>query len=276
VRQLSDKAFTAYHAHISNQESRRYFDEISELYDAFSLLPNLISIQVSNMHEYLWNPKSNRRYHKLQKSIWISPFYSSDVTRTVEAVSLASKTRTHLGQLVAFSVLSYFNLGDLHLGLSDTFPHIQSLDIDEFLVCENEKSISSFLLRFPNLRTLSVKFRGWMPAIGIFDSTYWPSLTRLDVRGMWTLEVEFAKILETHVDSLTYFGMHDSSLTDGSWQGLFTKIRNLERQPEITLSRDLSGTSELETLYMGSDLVQHQMSEFLHDLNVAWPFRSLV
>jgi len=276
VRQLSDKAFVAYREHISEQESRRYFDEVSALYTAFSLLPNLTSIQVSNMHEYLWNPKSNRRYYKLQQSIWISPFYSSDVTRTVEAVSLASKTGTHLGQLAAFSVLGYFNPEDLHLGPSDTFPHIQSLDIDEFLVCENEKSIRSFLLRFPNLRTLSVKFRGWMPAIGIFDSTHWPSLTRLDIRGMWTSEVEFAKILETHADSLTHFGMHDSSLTDGSWQGLFTKIRNLERQPEITLSGDLSGTSELETLYMGSDLVQHQMSEFLHDLNVAWPFRSSV
>ncbi|KAH9203191.1 hypothetical protein DL95DRAFT_321902, partial [Leptodontidium sp. 2 PMI_412] len=83
VRQLSDKAFAAYQEHISEQESRRYFDEVSALYDIFSLLPNLTSIQVSNMHEYLWNPKSNRRYYKLQQSIWLSPFYSSDVTRTV-------------------------------------------------------------------------------------------------------------------------------------------------------------------------------------------------
>ncbi|KAH7364907.1 hypothetical protein BKA65DRAFT_573509 [Rhexocercosporidium sp. MPI-PUGE-AT-0058] len=276
VRQLADKAFSAYQEHISEQESRRYFDEISALYDIFSLLPNLTSIQVSNMHEYLWNPKSNRRYHKLQQSIWLSPFYSSDVTRTIEAVSLASKTGTNMDQLTSFSVLGCFNPDDLHLDPSDTFPHIQTLEIEEFLGCENEKSTRSFLLRFPNLRTLSAKFRGCLPAIGIFESAHWPSLTRLDLRGMWTSELEFANILETHADSLAHFGLHDSSLTDGSWKGLFTKIRDLERQLEITLSGELYGTSELETLDMGSDQVQHQMSEFLHDLNSAWPFRSSV
>jgi hypothetical protein len=228
------------------------------------------------MHEYLWKPKSNRRYYKLQQSIWLSPFYSSDVTRTVEAVSLALKTGTNLGQLAAFSVLGCFNPDDLYLDSSATFPHIQTLEIDEFLGYENEKAIRSFLLKFPNLRTLSAKFRGWLPAMGIFESAHWPNLERLDLRGMWTSELEFANILETHANSLTHFGLHDSSLTDGSWEGLFTKIRDLNRQPETTLSGELYGTSELETLDMGSDQARYHMAEFLRDLNSAWPFNSLI
>jgi len=86
---------------------------------------------------------------------------------------------------------------------------------------------------------------------------------------MWTSEFELASILKAYTDLLTHFGLYDASLTDGSWEGLFTTIRDLERQPEITLSGELYGTSELETLDMGSNQVQYQMAEFLHDVKSA-------
>ena len=268
TRQLSDKAFAAYEEHISEQQSRIYFDEISSLSEVFSLLPNLTAVHISDMHEYLWNPKSHRRFYKLQQSIWIAPFYNGNVARTVESVLLAVNTE----QPKSLSISGYFDPTDLYTNPSTKYSQLRNLEVQAFRAIENKKGIRSFLLMFPNLHTLSVNFRGYAPRVGIFESICWPRLKRLDIQGLWTSETEYYNILERHIKSLVYFGLHHPSLTDGSWQSLFTKIRNLQPQPQITLSGELYGTSGGETLDMGCDERRSRLLRFLEDHHTVWPF----
>jgi hypothetical protein len=66
ARRLCRQAFTAYRELITGQQCRRYCEEIETLHQVLIMLPNLTTIQVSDMHDYLWHPKASRRYQKHQ------------------------------------------------------------------------------------------------------------------------------------------------------------------------------------------------------------------
>lgn len=275
ARRLCKQAFRAYKDLIREQQCRRYAEEIETLFKIFTMLHNLTTIQVSDMHDYLWNPRENRRYHKLQKSIWISPFYSNNVTRTVEAVLVASGSgMTNLGQVKALHISGGFDPRELYIQhTTNPYSHIQYLKIHDFRMCENEMSIRNFLRGFPGLHTLSISFQGWGPSIDIFKSLHWPKLGQLDIRGMWTSESEFAGILERHSKSLKQFSLHNPALTQGSWQSLFTNIRALDTQAEIILSGELYGRTSGDTLNMECNQVRSDIADFLRDHESVWPFR---
>jgi hypothetical protein len=274
ARRLYKQAFAAYKELLIEQQCRRYSEEIKSLFQILKMLHNLTTIQVSDMHDYLWHPKTNRRYHRLQRSIWISPFYSNIVTRTVESVLIASRAGIkNLGQVKEFHISGAFDPRELNIQHTvSNYSHIQQLKIHDFQMCENEMSIRTFLRGFPELRTLSVSFQGWGPSIDIFKLLHWHQLEQLDIRALWTSESEFISILERHSKSLKQFSLHNPALTQGSWQSLFTKIRALDTQARIVLSGELFGRTSRETLNMECDQTQIHIAEFLRNRNSIWPF----
>jgi hypothetical protein len=274
ARRLCRQAFTAYRELITEQECRRYSEEIESLHQILTMLPNLTAIQVSDMHEYLWHPKANRRYQKLQRSIWISPFYSNNITRTIEAMWVASGSGiTNLGHVNTLGILGGFDPVELYIQHTiNPYSHIQHLTIQDFRMCGNEVSIRNFLRDFPGLRTLSVSFQGWSPSIDTFKSLHWPKLEQLDIRGMWTSDSEFVEILERHLASLKVFSLHNPALTEGSWRALFTKIRALDTQAEIAISGELFGRTSAETMNMGCEQTQSRLADFLRNRESVWPF----
>jgi hypothetical protein len=273
ARRLCRQAFTAYREFVTEQECRRYSEEIETLHQILTMLPNLTTIQVSDMHDYLWHPKANRRYQKLQSSIWISPFYSNNVTRTIEAMLVAGSGMSSLGQVNTLGISGGFNPRELYIQHTiNPYSHIQHLTIQDFRMCGNEVSIQNFLQGFPGLRTLSVSFQGWSPSINAFKSLHWSELEHLDIRGMWTSDSEYADILERHLPTLKVFSLHNPALTEGSWQTLFTKIRALNTQAEIVLSGELFGRTSGETINMGCEQIQCSLADFLRNRESVWPF----
>lgn len=274
ARRLYKKAFTEYRKLMKEQQCRRYSEVIEALHEILVMLPNLTTIQVSDMHEYLWRPKANRRYHKLQRSIWISPFYSKNITSTVEAVLLASGCgMSNLGQVNTLFISGGFDPAELYIPRTiNPYSHIQHLTIHDFRVCGNEEPIRNFLRGFSALRGLSVSFQGWSPSIDAFKSLHWPQLEQLNIRGVWTSESEFASILERHLPSLNLFSLHNPALTEGSWQSLFAKIRALNTRAKIELSGELYGRTRGETLNMECNQTRSHIEDFLRDRESVWPF----
>ncbi|PMD42332.1 hypothetical protein L207DRAFT_424909 [Hyaloscypha variabilis F] len=246
ARRLYRKAFSAYREIITEQQCRRYSEEIEGLFQILAMLPNLISIHVSDMHDYLWHPKVNRRYHKLQR----------------QAIPK---------QLNTLRISGGFDPGELY-HTAASFSHIQHLNIHDFRTCGNEKLIREFLMRFPNLVTLAVSFQGWSPSINALELLYWPRLEELEVQGIWTSESEFAGILERHSKSLKSFSLHNPALTEGSWQTLLTKMRAISTSAEIRLSGELYGRTSGESLDMGCNHTRSCIEDYLRERESDWPF----
>jgi len=173
-RQL-DRGFSTYEEVITGQQDSSY----SQLNQLVTMLPNLTTIQVSNIDIHILNPRLRRQFRKFLASIWCSRLYPYYMKRPVEAV-LAVSTR----HVKALYISGKFDPRELNIG--QPYSYIQHLRIHNFRVDENQTWIRRFLQGFPELHILSVSFDGWDPSVDIFQSLHWPKLKQLDIRKLWT------------------------------------------------------------------------------------------
>lgn len=249
-----------------DQNSRRHSDDA--LTNLMKRLCNLETIVVSSLQDCFWSHNSNSRYQRLRKTVWVLPYRSREVSGAFQQLFSASGISQRTKNLQVFGC---FDPSILHLNKSSTnFSWIQKLTVQGFKISDNDESIRQFLDRFRNLKELSISFHGWGP-VAVLGSLQWPYLEEVSLHGVWTAEKEFYSLFKNHSTTLQRFDINSSSLTQGSWENLFTKMRDLGSQAAVSASGELYGRTARETLNMDCEHAVN-LERFMVDSSVDWPF----
>jgi hypothetical protein len=267
-----DIAFAEYKMFIAEEESRRFSEDVDIIANLLNLLPNLQTIVISHMRGYSWHPSRNTKYHILQKKIWMAPFMDNKVAQAVQTFLLAfSKKFINIACLKIYGTL---NPGDLHLSPSDSqFPSIHKLCVMSFQIVENEDVIQKFLQAFPNLVDLSVKFQGWESSIpNVIGKLFWRHLKTLRLDDLWASEEDIFGLFERHQRTLEQFKLGDTTIIQGSWRSLFTRMRSLRIQAQIVVHGELYGRRSRDTITVHHHGAAARLTSFMQDQDAPWPF----
>ena len=147
---------------------------------------------------------------------------------------------------------------------------VRYLTVQGFMCSENDKSITQFLRCFPSLEELSITLNGWAP-VTILGSLQWFNLKEVSLHGVWTAELEFYTLFRNHARTLRHFDINNSSLTQGSWESLFTNIRHLGSVSAVSASGELYGRTAKGTLNMDCGQAI-ELERFMKSPNLDWPF----
>lgn len=265
-----ENAFAEYEQFIKQQIGRRPSNDVDNITDLLRSLPNLESIEISSMNKCFWKLADNERFRRLQKSIWLYPRQSHDISSTLESTLIAIGTSS--SRIQRLQIRGWVNPEKLSLaGNMPGFSSTTKLLVEGFQMYENEQSVHHFLRLFPNLIDVSLFFDGHRPALTSLDSMDWPQVKSMKLHGMWTSEEQFFDIFSRFSKSLLLFGLNRPALTDGSWKGLFTKIKNVGAGAMVTAGGELYGRSFHETIDINEEKAR-LLERFVQDTDFEWPF----
>lgn len=267
-----DEAFAAYSEFIKEQLAWKYHEVINNLLNILRLLPNLSTVKVASAQMWVWNSSKNVRYHKLIKRIWMAPHLDYEVSATLQSLLLAFESG--FDNIKNLHVVGEFNPSFLiMIPLASYFASIQYLNVDTFKAFHNGDDIKKFLQAFFNITELFMAFQGMDPSIiNVIGQLFWHCLQILHMNDIWASEDEIFECYRKHSGTLTCFGMHNASLTQGSWRGLFTRMRSLKAQAGIVAGGELYGRKSKHTLDLRHKDTSLLLEKFLQDPSMHWPF----
>lgn len=266
-------AFRRYERFMQREMSRRFEDDIFALNQVLNDLPLLSSFAINHIQSCVWRNTTLNRYDRLQRSIWLAPNLTSDVSAAVETFLLALPNDHTLSK---FTIGGLFNpsLIGLNYGIL-VFDKIRHLEIANLRVNNDETAMVDFLSAFPNLSTLSLQILGYGPTTRFLGRVSWKSLKMLDVGGFWSSEADLSHFLSAHAGTLNILTLTDIALIEGSWRSFFTRTRALLQEQkeciQINIEGELYGRNCRETL----SPMQHKQAKldaFLANSGTVWPF----
>ncbi|KAL5330803.1 hypothetical protein ACEPPN_000326 [Leptodophora sp. 'Broadleaf-Isolate-01'] len=246
-------------------------EEDEYLKEIMQHLPNLQKVIVSSAYNLLWD--ATKKPPRLNHTIQSCSFPSNEVSRSVESVLLA--LGPNMLWLKSLSILGYFNPDMMTVANPFSLSYVQSLHVKDFRVTRNEAHIHQFLTCFQNVQKLDISYKSWGPSPNTLDLIYWPSLRSLKINGLWTSEQDFFDAFFRHERTLSDFNLHNCALTEGSWRGLFTRLREIQSYASITGSGELYGRSSEETIDMNLPMSRKSLSDFMGKPSINWPFGNL-
>jgi hypothetical protein len=262
----ADRAFQEYSAFIKDEKDRTHQKDLDATFRVLSLLPNLHTIVIAQMH---WYPSRNTRYRSLQQKIWMTPYTNDPIAPAVQTFLL---TFTHrFPNVSCFEIHGAFVPTELcHTGMK--FFYIRKLYISSLQVQRNEDVTRIFLQAFPNLTDLSIKFKGWDQAIpNVTSSLVFSSLRNTSFDNLWASEEQILIFFKDHQETLEIFSLGNTTIIHGSWRSLFTRIRNLNARAQIKINGELYGRTSKDTLSL-NPITIILLTDFLLDRNLTWPF----
>jgi hypothetical protein len=265
----TDKAFADYLAFI--KQEHHGCDKAGVMLRVLGSLRRLRTITISSMQNLAWHPTSNAKYYNLQQKIWIAPYYDNLVTCPLQTLLQALTDK--VVEISTLQIQGVFNPVELHLESSSVFLSIQRLHIGSITVTEG-CAARHFLLAFPNLTELSMIFEGLSPSPDVTGGLFYPRLRRLSLGDMWASEQDIFTLFERHRHTLVHFALNNATLTQGSWQSLFTRIRELGSTTYVTADGELYGRRRRETMSMHPSIAR-DLARFLQDREMKWPFDTI-
>lgn len=267
----ADKAFAAYSAFIAEEQNRGHDEDVNTISQTLTLLSSLQTIVISHMQIWSWHPSRNTKYRNLQREIWMTPYHNDTVAPAVQTSLLALSSG--FPNITCLTIYGTFNPAELYRCQSGLqFPSICKLYIVSLQIRENEDVIQNFLQAFPNLVDLSLTFKGWGPSIpNIAGKLFWPRLKKLRLDDLWASEGDIFSIFEGHQYTLEYFSLGNTTIVQGSWRSLFTRIRGLSARGQITADGELYGRRSKDTLNM-NHVTRSLLRVFMQDKQASWPF----
>lgn len=235
----ADVAFNSYWAFMKREWSRRYYEEVADIFDLLSHLPNLEEVEISSLEACAWTPSLKPQYCALQKRICMSPKIGYDVTPGLEKFLLAFSD--FFRNIKKLTITGILNSATLNVPLINYgFYGIQTLQISSFGDRQDEEITRQFLSAFPNLVELSLDFQGWESSlVNIIGELYWEKLSVLRLGDAWVSEEEIFKIVYNHREKLTQLTINCATLTSGSWDALLRRIQILNSKATIILGGSL-------------------------------------
>jgi hypothetical protein len=267
-----EEAFSEYKKFITEEQDRRLPEDVETIAYLLNLLPNLQTIVISPMQDWSWHPTRNTKYHNLQKRIWINPYMHNSVAEAVQTLLLAFSNK--FINIPCLTIYGTLDPSELYLSPSSSrFPTIYKLCVMSFQILENGDVIQKFLQSFPNLVELSVKFQGWESSIpNIVGELFWPHLKALRLDDLWASEGDIFDLFKRHQHTLERFSLGDTTIVQGSWKSLFTRIRSLCLTTQIVVDGELYGRRSRDTVTIHHHGAAARLTSFMQDQNVPWPF----
>lgn len=261
-------AFAAYSAFIAEEKGRVPRRDVETITQTLQLLPNLQTVVISHVKSWVLHPSRNARYRQLQESVWLAPHMKPDkVSSAVQLFLLA--LRGEFPNVTRLAIRGTVSPGELSQDL--LLPHIHDLHLTSLQV-RGGAVMRTFLAAFPNLVDLSITFKGWRQAVpDIVGQLFWPQLRRLRLDELWASEDEIYNVFDHHQQSLRCFSLGNTTITQGSWQSLFSRMRSLKFAGQIVADGELFGRRSRDTLNM-NPVASAQLYQFLQDSEEPWPF----
>ncbi|KAF8847344.1 hypothetical protein BDZ45DRAFT_755001 [Acephala macrosclerotiorum] len=150
----AEKAFEEYSKFREQELSRRYYDDVAEIFNILSCLPNLQWVDIGSVETCAWNPPHKPQLHKLAKKIWMGPKINYEVTPSLQKFLLAFNNQFQ--NVKTLSITGLFNTAILGSPLHCQFQSIEVLQIESFGTSQDHDIARKFLLAFPNLLELSL------------------------------------------------------------------------------------------------------------------------
>ncbi|KAH8797847.1 hypothetical protein F5884DRAFT_687701 [Xylogone sp. PMI_703] len=266
-----DKAFVEYTQFIAEEENRRFSDDVNTIFCLLELLPNLQSMVISHMKTWSWHPSRKKKYRDLQREIWMSPFVNDQVAPTLQILLLAINNKFH--NITSLTISGSLDPADLYFcpGTSQ-FPSIRELRVTCLQVQEDGDVVRRFLRAFPNLMNLSVSFYGWESSIpNILDKLIWPDLKVVRINDLWTSEENILTFFKLHHKTLEQFSLGDTTIVQGTWRSLFTRIRSVCSQTQVTVDGELYGRRSTDTVTIHRGAAD-RLTRFMQNKTEVWPF----
>ncbi|KAM7204413.1 hypothetical protein V8F33_001715 [Rhypophila sp. PSN 637] len=260
-----DRAFTRYKEFMKEERLRRANPE-AQLLRIFKSLPSLRSITISHLNSWSWKPLGGHHLKKLKEKIWMLPRWENSITKPVLDILPIIEAYPHINHLEMNGTLTAEHRG------SGKYLSVVSLKIDSLVSQYTAKEQTRELVTaFPNLRTVSLRL-SQAPASGLEDQelrlkrVYWPWLNSFSVHGLWISEDDLWEFIERH-DRLVYVGLLRVTLTKGSWESFFTRMRALNHGPRVGDNIELHVSGSVGCI-MNADLLNH----FLSRPDFPWPY----
>lgn len=262
-------AYSKYKRFIEQENRRTHHSDVQAFIRAFCSLPELESITICPLKDYGWNQLRCHKYSKLQKETGVSPCFNTSVNKVVQR--LLEALRPNSPSIRKLSIRGSLDIVGLQVDwLNLSFSNIQYLEIQSLNVFFNEESVREFLLAFPNLVELCLGFWIVRPSTYTFLGTLsWKFLKLLKLQTIQSTEDDVFNLVNNHAASLAKFSIRDSYLALGSWESLFTRIRNLQLTTEMEAEGKLYESSKTTAVYRKQ---KPSLAKFLTDSTVAWPF----
>ena len=262
-------AFAAYSAFMAEEKRRRPKCDVEAISEALSLLPNLRAVAISHVKSWVLHPSRNIKYRELQERVWLAPNIKPNVVSPAAHLFLRA-LRGGFSNVTCLVIHGTFNPAELSRAVLQ-LPSIHTLHINSLQV-QGGGVTRKFLEAFPNLVDLSVTFQGWGQAIpDIVGELFWPHLRRLRLDELWASEEEIFSVFEHHQEGLDCFSLGNTTITQGSWRSLFSRMRNLKAQGQVIADGELFGRRSKDTLNMNS-VASAQLDQFMQDGQRLWPF----
>jgi hypothetical protein len=266
----ANKAFEDYSKFLVKERGRSYQEDLDTIFEVLNSLSNLRTITITQMQGWPCASRS-MKYRNLQQQVWMTPYTNDQVSLATNTFLL---TFSHIfPKISSFKIYGTFDTKELYNFRGEfKFFNIRELSIISLQVHENEETLRRLLQAFPNLIDLSVKFKGWDQAIpNVTRGLLFSSLKVINLDNLWASEEQIFTLFRDHQFILEIFSLGNTTIIQGSWRSLFTRIRDLKARVQININGELYGRTSKDTLKTNHTTIL-LLKAFLLNQITSWPF----
>ncbi|KAK1656874.1 hypothetical protein BDP55DRAFT_687698 [Colletotrichum godetiae] len=201
--------------------------------------------------------------------MWISPSFNDSMAPLIGAFLSVSERFPRIKELI---VKGRLNPQDVSLTADTCVTRLEIVSLVS--VGARSEAFLALIHRFPKLEHLSVRLET-ANSIHVPISVHGiqiQSLRSLFLGNLWISETWLTRIIDQN-SCMNTVGLTDITLTEGTWQSFFTRLRNNSRLLNFTCNGVLDGTSlDCPALVMEDDK-RYLLYRFLNYEQSRWPFR---
>lgn len=218
----NDQAFEIYRRFNHTEASRQFDNDVAQLNGLLDHFTLLRSLRIADVHAYKQGASRNLHYNALKNRLNLLPCFQGNIHDVLAKASYKFNLMQHLTMLSVDG-----NVDASAIIFRESFPRILSLSITGLLVkSELGEAICRFLSSFPNIRHLSLQptsFGRLSDRILPLPAMYLTNLCYVELYGIGTSEHELLDFVCRH--SLRSLSLTGITLTEGTWESFFTKLR---------------------------------------------------
>ncbi|KAK1657727.1 hypothetical protein BDP55DRAFT_638453 [Colletotrichum godetiae] len=265
-----DDVYERYLHFTSLQWDRPNLKDPSAFYELLSTLPQVKSLTLSPLRlssRRCWS--INKRIGRLRSNMWISPSFNDSMAPLIGAFLSVSERFPRIKELI---VKGRLNPQDVSLTADTCVIRLEIVSLVS--VGARSEAFLALIHRFPKLEHLSVRLET-ANSIHVPTSVHGiqiQSLRSLFLGNLWISETWLTRIIDQN-SCMGTVGLTDITLTEGTWQSFFTRLRNNSRLLNFTCNGVLDGTSlDCPALVMEDDK-RYLLYRFLNYEQSRWPFK---
>jgi hypothetical protein len=265
VEYSSPEAYEDYVNFVCQERCRNH---AVDLQNVLSRLSNLSTITITTAN---WNTLRNRKYAEITKKVRLSPRFNDSVDEVFQALLLSLR-----GHFVVNRLKIQGRVDPIMIKIPQKLTHITKIEFSSLGL--NNGNIDEFiemLASFPNLEQAVLAFT--LPNLTRDDidvpihQVCLPRLNYISLNRLWISEDSLFLILENN-RQLRKLHIKDITLTSGSWESFFSRVRCFKGRVGISPEGYMTGLDPRCVYICVRDAGKNLLSRFLADPMFPWPF----